>query len=125
MIRIERDNEGITVKFPFNSGYIAKVKTVRGYKWHPEKKYWSIPYSEFEELLFAFSKEKIEIDPSVWFIKLEKELISRKYSIRTVKLYTHYNEEFLRISGKTPYQTSNEDVREYLFSLDPRFHYGL
>jgi len=43
--------------------------------------------------------------------------MARKYSRRTVKLYLHYNKEFLKFSNKTPYQVSNEDVRDYLYYL--------
>jgi len=45
--------------------------------------------------------------------------MARKYSRRTVKLYLHYNEEFLKFSGKT-HQVSNEDVRDYLYHLAER-----
>jgi len=117
MIRIEGDKDVVIVKFPYNLDYIAKIKTVKGYRWHPDRKYWSIPYSELKNLLSAFDGEKVEVDTSIWLYKLEKELMARKYSRRTVKLYLHYNEEFLRFSRKTPYQISNDDVRDYLYHL--------
>jgi len=42
MIRIENGNNGrIIVKFPYNPAYIKKIKTIKGYKWHPEERYWS------------------------------------------------------------------------------------
>lgn len=53
----------------------------------------------------------------MWLYNLEKELIARKYSKRTVKLYLHYNKEFLKFSNKTPYQISNENARDYLYYL--------
>ncbi len=43
--------------------------------------------------------------------------MTRKYSRRTVKFYLHYNEEFLKFYNKSPYQVSNEDVRDYLYYL--------
>jgi hypothetical protein len=33
----------ITVSFPYNPDYIGKIKTMQGYRWHPEEKCWSIP----------------------------------------------------------------------------------
>ena len=39
MIRIGRDNEDIIVKFPYNPDYIARIKTIKGYRWHPDKKW--------------------------------------------------------------------------------------
>ncbi len=117
MIRIESGRDAVVVRFPYNPDYIARIKTVKGYKWHPDGKYWSIPYSELKNFLSAFGGERVEIDESVWFYELKKELIARKYSRRTVKLYLHYNEEFLKFCNKTPYQVSNDDVRGYLYYL--------
>jgi len=114
---IKMSNERIALKFSYNTDYIAKVKSIKGYKWHPKEKYWSIPYSELRNLLSAFDGEKVEIDTSVWLYELKKELTARKYSRRTVKLYLHYNEEFLKFSKKIPYQISNEDIRNYLYHL--------
>ena len=116
VVRVERGNNDIVVKFPYNPDYIAKIKSVKGYKWHHDEKYWSIPYSELESLLSAFDGSRIEVDPSVWLYDLRKELMVRKYSRRTVKLYLHYNEEFLKFSNKTPHQVSNEDI-DYLYYL--------
>ncbi len=107
MIRIESGKDIVIIRFPYNPDYIAKIKAVKGYRWHPDGKYWSIPYSELGNLLSAFNDSRIEVGPSVWLYELEKELIARKYSRRTVKLYLHYNEEFLKFSGKIPYQISN------------------
>ncbi|HID42445.1 MAG TPA: hypothetical protein EYP30_01495 [Archaeoglobaceae archaeon] len=75
-----------------------------------------MPYSDLEDLLTVFDSE-IEINTSVWLYELRKELIARKYSRRTVKLYLHYNEELLKFCNKTPYQISNDDVRNYLYHL--------
>ena len=117
-IKIEKgQGEDIIVRFPYNPDYIAKIKTVKGYRWHPDGKYWSVPYSELVNLLSVFDGEMIETDASVWLYELEKELKARKYSRKTVKLHLHYNEEFLKFRGKTPHQVTNEDVRDYLYHL--------
>jgi hypothetical protein len=78
-----------------------------------------LEYSLFsiDNLLSVFDVEKIGIDSSVWLYELRKEPTARKYSRRTVKLYLHYNREFLKSSRKIPYQISNEDVRDYLYHL--------
>jgi len=100
MIRIEGGKDAIIIKFPYNPDYIVKIKSVKGYRWHPDKRYWSIPYSELGSLLSVFYGERIEVDAKVWLYELKKELTARKYSRRTVKLYLYYNEEFLRFSRK-------------------------
>ena len=117
MIEIRKDGEWINISFPYNPDYITKIKTIEGYRWHPEEKYWSVPYSELERLISVFDGEKVDIDPSVWLSKLEKELSARRYSPRTIKAYLHYNEDFLRFTGKNPHEVENSDVKDYLFHL--------
>ena len=55
-----------------------------------------MPYTEFEHVLSVFNGEKLEIEPSVWLEDLRRELVSRKYSPRTIKAYVHSNEEVLK-----------------------------
>ncbi|MEE8167440.1 MAG: tyrosine-type recombinase/integrase [Candidatus Hydrothermarchaeales archaeon] len=107
----------ITVSFPYNPSYITKIKSIKGHRWHPEEKYWRVPYSELENLLSVFDGEKADIDSALYFEPLRKELASRKYSRRTMKMYLQYNEDFLRFARKTPYKISNSDVRDYLYHL--------
>jgi hypothetical protein len=38
MVRIEGGKDVVIVKFPYNIDYIAKIKNVKRYKWHPDKK---------------------------------------------------------------------------------------
>ena len=42
-----------------------------------------------------------------------RELMLRKYSQRTIKLYSYHNREFLEFSN----EMSNEDIRDYLYQL--------
>jgi len=105
---------------PYNPSYITKIKSVEGYRWHPEEKYWSVPYSSLERLLSVFEGADVDIEPALHFEALEKELTSRKYSRKTIKLYLHYNEDFLKFAKKTPYTISNDDVRDYLYHLTKR-----
>ena len=68
MIKISSDIPGrIKVVFPYNPDYIAKIKTVKAHRWHPEGKYWSFPCSKpfLKEILSAFTGEEFEIDPSL------------------------------------------------------------
>jgi site-specific recombinase XerD len=117
MIEVRKDGGTIKVSFPYNLDHIAKIKTIKRYRWHSEEKYWTIPNSELERVLSVFDGERLDIDPAVWFDELEKELVARRYSLKTMKLYTHYNREFLEFIKKNPYEVSNEDIREYLYYL--------
>ena len=67
---------------------------------------YGIDGPELERLLSIFDGEK-----------LEKELVARKYSPKTIKTYLHYNDNFLKFSGKNPHEISNTDVKDYLFHL--------
>jgi len=35
----------IVVSFSYDPKFVAKVKTIEGHRWHPDKKYWSFPNS--------------------------------------------------------------------------------
>ena len=43
MITVEKIDEKIIVKFPYNIDYIEKIKTIEGYRWDIQKKYWYFP----------------------------------------------------------------------------------
>jgi site-specific recombinase XerD len=124
-IRISKNvDDRITLTFPYNQTYIAKIKTISGHKWHPEDKCWSFPYSEdvLEKIISVFDSEMIEVDPILQskaapFEDLRRELIARRYSPKTVKSYIHYNEEFLKFAKKLVNEVTNEDVKNYLVYL--------
>jgi len=129
-IKIGRDAVNrITVSFPYNPDYIAKIKTIEGHGWHPEEKYWSIPSDSgvLDRLAFLFEGERVDIDPSLQTRvdratsknceDLRRELVSRKYSPKTIKAYVHYNENLLRFAKKSPAGIATEDIKNYLFYL--------
>jgi len=139
-VNITKDNTGIVVTFSYNPLLVAKVKTVPGRKWHPEKKHWSFPDTDgtFEKILKAFEGEEIYIDPalqgtlpdlrtkrsgvvesglSAELEDLRRELLSRKYSYRTIKGYLYFNRDFLNFTGKNPSDISDNDIKDYLVYL--------
>jgi hypothetical protein len=68
MIRIRSGTSGrVTVAFPYNPEHIAKIKTIKGHRWHPEEKQWSFPYSKWvlTEILSVLAGEGLDIDPSL------------------------------------------------------------
>ena len=117
MIEVRKDGERIKIAFPYNPDYITKIKSIEGYQWHPEKKYWTAPHSEFEKLLSIFGGESIIIDPTIYLDDLKKELMLRNYSQRTIKVYLYHNREFLEFSKKNPTEVLNVDIRDYLYYL--------
>jgi len=104
----------ITLSFQYNPDHIAKIKSIKGYRWHPEEKRWSLPSDSgiLDRLASLFEGERLEIDPSLQtlgekakpvrdFGDLRRDLISRKYSPKTINAYIHYNEDLLRFAKKT------------------------
>jgi site-specific recombinase XerD len=61
--------------------------------------------------------EVVESGLSPSFEDLRKELLSRKYSYKTVKGYLYYNRDFLNFIGKTPANINDSDIKDYLFYL--------
>jgi len=53
----------IVVSFSYDPKFVAKVKSLERHRWHPDKKYWSFPYSEdiLKKILSAFNGEDVHI----------------------------------------------------------------
>jgi len=120
MNNIEKTGDRIAVKFPYNKDYVEKVKTIEGHWWNIEEKYWSFPNDDgiVEEILSAFSGEDICLASALEkFDKLETELISRKYSPKTIKTYLHYNRELVNFAGKPSFIIDESDIKNYLAYL--------
>ena len=105
------------------------------------RKHWSFPDSNdtLARILEVFEEEKILLDPVLRaklskhviarrsvrptkqpphnFEDLKRELISRKYSYRTVKGYLFYNRELVSFIGKEPGDVTESDIKDYLFYL--------
>jgi site-specific recombinase XerD len=48
---------------------------------------------------------------------LRRELLSRKYSYRTIKGYLYYNRDFLRFVKKQPSEINDNEIKNYLLYL--------
>ena len=100
-----------------------------------------------EKILKTFEGEEIQIDPSLQtqlphpitastttpplslrgtksrgnlsqnFDDLKRELLSRKYSYKTVKGYLYYNRDFLNFIRKEPSGINDSDIKDYLLYL--------
>ena len=83
MIAAKKEGDRITISFPYNSDCIAKIKTVKGYRRHPEKRWWSV--QRFEGAIKRTNLRYIQ------------KLRGHKNS-RTTEIYTHVSTRDL---GKT------------------------
>lgn len=165
-IQISNDPSGrIILSFPYDPLLVSKVKTIDGRRWHPVEKHWSFPKLDgmLEKILKVFADNEIQIDPALKiatskakdtpsplagegggegynFEDLRRELLSRKYSYKTIKGYLYYNRDFINYAGKTPCEIKDEDIKNYLVYLSEekeaatstlnqainalKFHYG-
>ncbi|MBA3060979.1 MAG: hypothetical protein FP832_04935 [Nitrospirae bacterium] len=62
----------------------------------------------------GFSDKKLS---ATSFDDLKRELLSRKYSYKTVKGYLYYNRDFLSFIKKQPSDISDSDIKDYLLHL--------
>lgn len=51
------------------------------------------------------------------FEDLRRELLSKKYSYKTVKSYLYFNKDFLTFMSKSPIEITDTDIKDYLFYL--------
>jgi integrase len=119
-IRIWKGHQdNIVVIMPYDTGFISKIKTFKGYRWHPNEKCWRLPYTHtnFNQLLFLFGDHDPIVDPALFLEKLREELISRNYSQKTIRIYYQFNLDFLKYIKKQPDEIENDHVTKYLYNL--------
>ena len=58
--------EGLAVHMPYRPELVAKIKTVFGRRWHPQKRYWTVPNTDgaIAHLLVIFAGECVEVNGS-------------------------------------------------------------
>ena len=132
--------------FRYNAEFVEKMKTIPGHRWNPKEKHWSFLDSDgtLQKILEIFKGEEIQIDPALQsklpskgtvpdlrtgrgevvesglspaFENLRRELLSRKYSYKTVKGYLYYNRDFLNFIRKEPSGINDSDIKDYLLYL--------
>ncbi|SFM96188.1 phage integrase N-terminal SAM-like domain-containing protein [Thermodesulforhabdus norvegica] len=116
-IELGRNNK-VIIRLPYNQELINKLKTISGRRWNPKEKYWEVPYDEnLISKLQALFGENLVVDPYFYLMPLQKELLIRKYSKRTIKSYMKYNRDFLLFAGKKPEEIENDDIKKYLYYM--------
>ena len=83
IVTVSRDeSDRLTVSFHYDPQLVEKVKTVHGYRWHKDRKYWSFPDSDgtLEKILETLEGEKIHIDPALQD-KLPTPVIARSETL--------------------------------------------
>lgn len=135
-IRLRTDGEGrIVVTFPYDPELVQKIKGIAGRRWHPQKRYWTVPHEAGMVRLLAriFGPENLEVDPALqegegtegstgepdWeahplVSRLDLDLSIRGYSWQTRKSYRLHSVRFLRWLGREPASAGATDLRRYI-----------
>lgn len=137
-IKISKDiQQGkIVVTFSYDPKFVAKIKTIEGHRWHPDKKYWSFPHSEdiLKKILSVFKNENIDLDSTLQVSfkqksdkqapnqtqiteKVMKELKLRGYSPKTHKAYLHHIKRYINYFTKDPKELDEKHIRDYMLHL--------
>ena len=113
---------------------VAKVKSISNHRWHPVEKVWNFPNTNgtLVKILKVFEGEEIHLDPALQpqlsqpiiarykvseqslhnFEDLRRELVSRKYSYKTVKGYRWYVRNTSNIIPNLEYIRTYSDKNE-------------
>ena len=110
-------NGEITVRFPYNAEIVRRIKAVKGRRWHPEERCWTVPPDGLLDLLWAMDGIELHVMPGVYTYPLLREVRIRGYSRNTAKAYAMYVEEFLEFVDMKPHRVGKSDVDAYLDTL--------
>ncbi|HHV65366.1 MAG TPA: tyrosine-type recombinase/integrase [Peptococcaceae bacterium] len=130
------NKQQLFVTFRYSEERVKTIKSINGRAWNAEKRCWVIPYTNeaINDLLKAFSKERVVIDPSIGITELnknlsrelsmpklllsmEEELILKGYSHKTKKAYLGHARRFLEVIDKEYSLITIEDIRQYIVTL--------
>jgi site-specific recombinase XerD len=82
------------------------------------------PSAPFEEFIMPSLLRQPEKFPDHWRLKLEAELRSRKYSLRTLRSYVYYNRLLCCILQKLPEAICPEDITQFLAIIEKEREYS-
>lgn len=122
---INKKENKLIIKFDYSPSRVEKIKTFRNYKWVPEDKSWTIPFSEnnLDNIKQLFKGEKVQISfeddtpNSDVIAKLREELILKGYSFKTRKLYLGHIKRFSSFAGKKTDEVEAIEIRKYITFL--------
>ncbi len=134
----------IAAAFPYNEHYINQLKTINGYRWHPDEKQWSVPFTieNAQRIIKIFDVEKLSIDyklknrlyqsnektaeklPQLHQVvindltELCRTMRLKNYSYKTIKAYLSCIRTFAKsFHPRTPKQLGEKEIREYLIGM--------
>lgn len=82
---------------------------------------WEEEASNEREASFTLFERPLDMPEKFlenWQMKLEAELRSRKYSLRTMRSYIYYNRLFCATLNKTPEEIQPNDIKQFLATIE-------
>lgn len=63
-VKVSKSEDHLAIKFDYSPDRIGKIKSIKGYKWNPDKKEWTIPFIEenIRKLKELFKNEQLVLD---------------------------------------------------------------
>jgi Site-specific recombinase XerD len=124
----------LNISFPYNPFIVEKVRSIKGRKWDPNNKVWSVPQTNgnIEKLQKLFQGYEIIFDPELnvtnVLVKQEiplENIMERSrdnlkllgFSTKTIKAYLGHIRRFLNFCKIDPYELTGENIRSYLLKL--------
>lgn len=134
MVKIRPGASGrITVSFPYDPEVVARLRTVKTRKWHPDGRYWSFEHSKpiLDEIVSALAGQELDIDPSLGvkvppnpfasksvFDRARHLMRLKHYSMSTEKTYLAWMERYLLFHNhRDPREMSEKDIEAFLSHL--------
>lgn len=125
VVNITKKENVLLVSFDYSSEKIAKVKTIKGYKWDPHKKIWTVPFTDENlnnlKMLFNNEIKNINIEENIMnkqlIAKMEEEIKLKGYSLKTKKAYINHIRRFFSYINKDLDKISDDEIRKYVIFL--------
>jgi integrase/recombinase XerD len=125
VVKITKKENLLRVSFKYSPEKIAKIKTIKGYKWNSDKKIWTVPFTDenYNKLRKLFSNEikNINIEENIkneqLIAKMEDEIKLKGYSFKTKKAYINHIRRFFSYINKNADEISDEEIRKYVIFL--------
>lgn len=137
-IRVEPGEPGrLVVRLPYTAERVEKIKTLRGRRWRPDLRCWTVPDREdmVPSLLALFMGEQVDVDPSLrigdarsadtqsevkapLLERLRQAIRARHYSPLTEKAYVSWADRFIsaRAGGRAE-DWGEAEISRFLTSL--------
>jgi len=121
--KIIENGNTIELYIPYDKDFLEKIKNIKEKKWNVERKFWTFKKNdEIIHIIFSILQTlKYEIShiksSNNLLNELNAQLLSRNFSVKTIKEYLYYNKDFLQFIKKDPYNINSQDIYDYLAYL--------